>query len=139
MNDLNIFTDGGSRGNPGPAASAFIVTRDGKLIAKGSKFLGIETNNFAEYTAVIIALEWILKNIDVIDGGGKINFILDSELVVKQLNGVYKVKNPDMKILYQLVSKLIETIPCEFTFTSVAREKNKDADRLVNETLDLPR
>src|SRR3990172_2608879 len=95
---LTIHTDGGSRGNTGPAASGFVVELDGKEIYKGSKFLGKQTNNVAEDSAVILALEWIVKNKILLDvqgtiQSGLITFLLDSELVVKQIKGLYKVKD----------------------------------------------
>jgi ribonuclease HI len=135
MSELQIFTDGGSRGNPGKAASAFIVYRSDKIIAKGSKYLGIATNNYAEYTAVIIALEWLLDNYRSWKVT-HVGFVLDSELVVRQLNKIYKVKNLDIKKLNDRVNDLIVKIPVGFTFNVVTRDKNKQADKLVNDTLD---
>ena len=79
MQNLNINCDGGSRGNPGPAASAFIVSRDGEVIYKESKFLGVATNNDAEYSAVILALKWLSK-LRELGENRRVNFILDSEL-----------------------------------------------------------
>lgn len=135
MSEIKIFTDGGSRGNPGPAAAAFIVKVSNKEIFSNSKFLGVDTNNFAEYSAVIIALEWLDKNYKK-NGFTKVNFILDSELVVRQLNKIYKVKNSKIKVLYEDVVKKLSDISCKFTFTSVTRDKNHEADKLVNQTLD---
>ena len=98
-----IYCDGGSRGNPGPAASAFVVTEDGKTIFKDSKFLGVETNNVAEYQALIKALELACKFTK-----DEITCNLDSELVVKQLLGEYKVRNPKLLPLFLKVQKLQE-------------------------------
>ena len=89
-NDLKIFCDGGARGNPGPAAAAFVVFSGNKTLAKEGKYLGSTTNNQAEYNAVLLAMKWLLKNKSNIDGK-KVDFYLDSELVVKQLMGEYKV------------------------------------------------
>ncbi len=135
MKAIKIFTDGGSRGNPGPGASAFVVVNSDKTIATGSKYLGEVTNNTAEYSAVILALDWLLTNFKKLTVQN-VNFVLDSELVVRQLNGVYKVKNDQIKILFDMVKAKLSNIPCEFTFSSVSRDKNKEADKLVNETLD---
>ena len=91
---IRVYTDGGARGNPGPAASAFVVTEDGKTIFKDSKFLGVETNNVAEYTAVLLAIEWLSDK----KAKGEIIINLDSQLVERQLNGFWKIKSPKLKI-----------------------------------------
>lgn len=135
MKAIKIFTDGGSRGNPGPGASAFVVVVSDKIIATGSKYLGEVTNNTAEYSAVILALDWLSTNFKKLMAQNVI-FVLDSELVVRQLNGIYKVKNDQIKILFDTVKAKLTNIPCEFTFNSVSRDNNKEADKLVNETLD---
>jgi ribonuclease HI len=135
MKDVTIFTDGGSRGNPGMAACAFVVEHNDRVIGKGTKFLDTTTNNIAEYSGVIIALEWVKKNYSKL-GIRDINFILDSELVVRQLNKQYKVKNNDLKILHNNILQTISELPLGFVFESVTRDKNKLADKLVNETLD---
>lgn len=135
---ITVHTDGGSRGNPGPAASAFIVEKGDKVLYKGRKYLGNATNNFAEYTAVILALNWLLEKSGVNFSEEKlVSFILDSELVVKQLNGVYKVKDENIKKLFMEVISKIKEIPTSVKFTHVRREQNKIADQLVNEELDL--
>jgi len=129
-----IHCDGGARGNPGRAASAFVVERDGKRFASGAALLGVTTNNVAEYNAVILALEWLIENKNVL--GKKAIFNLDSELVVKQLNGFYKVKDENLRNLFLTVVYLIKQLSVEVVFKSVPREKNKLADFLVNEKLD---
>jgi ribonuclease HI len=132
---LTINTDGGSRGNPGPAASAFVVQKEGKEIYKAAKFIGKATNNIAEYTAVLLAADWLLQNFK----GSKvleINFILDSELVVKQINGLYKVKDENIKKIYLKIVDTLKSLNASVTFQHVRREKNKIADFLVNEELD---
>ncbi len=133
-----IHTDGGSRGNPGPAARAYVVQFNGKVIEKKSKYLGFSTNNKAEYEGVIMAITWLLN-----DGGellGNVNnniiFLLDSELVVKQLNGLYKVKDKDLQILSYKIYKLKSKFNNELFFKHIPREKNKLADFLVNKELD---
>jgi formyltetrahydrofolate-dependent phosphoribosylglycinamide formyltransferase len=126
--------DGGSRGNPGPAAAGFVLSdRQGsRLMARGF-FLGQTTNNVAEYTSLIKALE----------GAGKINteqiaVFSDSELLVKQINGEYKVKSEQIRPLYQQAVHLLDQLK-NWSVRHVPREKNKEADRLVNQALDLGR
>ena len=126
-----LFTDGGSRGNPGPAAiGAFIFDENDNLVTFLGEYLGEETNNFAEYTALIRGLNLAAK-----EGIDSIECNLDSELVVKQLNGQYKVKNENIIPLH----KKVETLKKEFksiSFVHVRREFNKHADRMVNIILD---
>ena len=134
-NDLKIFTDGGSRGNPGPAASAFVVYKKGDVLNTGSKYLGIKTNNQAEYTAVILALDWLEGNLQT--DIEVINFYLDSELVVRQLTGIYKIKDQQLRELAtQIRSKIAKLDRLDFKFVAIPRESNKLADYLVNEALD---
>lgn len=138
-NKINIYCDGGSRGNPGKSASAFVVEDGNKLIYSESKYLGIATNNFAEYSAVLSALYWIKANKQ--EPKGEIIIILDSELVVKQINGVYKVKDKKLKEIYLRIKNILEKFPPlpgkqKIIFKSVSREKNKAADFLVNRKLD---
>ena len=132
---LTIHTDGGSRGNPGPAAAAFVVERGSELVFQGSKFLGNVTNNFAEYSGVLIALEWVLSS-EIPAEDLQINFVLDSELVVRQINGLYKVKDLNLQKLFQEVKKLISETGKKIVFSNVPRNQNKLADLLVNEELD---
>lgn len=132
---LEIHTDGGSRGNPGPAASAFVAEIDGKHFFEGSKFIGKETNNVAEYQAVLLALKWLTEE-QANESFNEIIFYLDSELVVRQLQGKYKVKSEGLISLHQNAKALIDKVNPKITFISVPREKNKQADLLVNETLD---
>ncbi|KKQ53419.1 MAG: Ribonuclease H [Candidatus Woesebacteria bacterium GW2011_GWB1_39_10b] len=133
---LKIFTDGGARGNPGPGAAAFIAIKDGRIINKDSKYLGFTTNNEAEYHGVILALKWLLRS-SLAASFTKISFFLDSELVTQQLEGNYKVKSENLKKLNLEVRVLVEKLETkDINFLSVAREKNKIADRLVNERLD---
>jgi ribonuclease HI len=133
--DFTIYTDGGARGNPGPAACSFVVEADGVAIHKGSKYLGKETNNFAEYQGVILALEWINENAGKFEGK-TINFFLDSELVVRQLNGIYKIKNKILQDVNFRATSLIKKSTAEISFGYIPRTKNKIADFLVNKELD---
>lgn len=131
LNEITIYCDGGARGNPGPAASSFVVKdQKGSVIHKEGKYLGNATNNVAEYKAVIMALGWIRGK------KYKPTFFLDSELVVRQLNGVYKVKNKTLIDLVLQIRKLEREIGNHITYKNVPREENSLADSLVNETLD---
>ncbi len=131
MKRLIIHTDGGARGNPGPAGiGVYIQDEQGNVAYEHSRYLGETTNNVAEYTAVIDALE-IAKEL----GAEHVDFFLDSELVVRQLNGLYKVKNQTLAQLYLKIHNLRLGF-AKATFTHVRREQNKDADRLSNEAMD---
>jgi len=134
---IKVFCDGGSRGNPGPAAYGFNVVDQGVNLYSGSGYLGVTTNNVAEYGAVIAALNWIYKNMDRL--GKEIVFVLDSELVVKQINGNYKVKDSKLKELNLEVKELLNKIERQIIFTNVTRENNQVADGLVNYELDKKR
>lgn len=128
--ELVINTDGGSRGNPGPAAIGVVIsTPDGAHLESFGEYIGETTNNQAEYSAVVRAIEEAAKYRPT-----RIRFLLDSELVVKQLNGQYKVKNADLMPLY---SKIVQHIHNqEVTFKHVRREQNTLADIEVNKALD---
>ena len=131
---LKIYCDGGARGNPGPAAAAFVVERRGKVIFKSARFLGKATNNVAEYSAVLLAMRWLSK-FDPKDLS-EVRFILDSELVAKQLAGLFKIKNENLRNLYFSVKEEEKKIPLSISFAAVPRNKNRLADLLVNRTLD---
>lgn len=138
MKKLIVYTDGGSRGNPGPAGiGAVICNEKAEPIKRYSHYLGVSTNNEAEYQAVIFALKKVKalfgkkasKNIEIVVRS-------DSELLTKQLEGEYKVLNPKIQLLFIEVWNLrIDFKKVRFTF--IPREKNEEADRLVNEALDL--
>lgn len=129
---INIFCDGGARGNPGPAAYGFVVKLDSQTIKEEGKTLGIATNNFAEYTAVIKALSWLSEEYH----GQDLNFFLDSKLVVSQLSGLYKIKSAQIRSLVFEV-KALENQFGQIKYTHIPREKNKEADRMVNMALDF--
>lgn len=133
MQSITINCDGGSRGNPGPAASAFSATLNREVVHNESKFLGVATNNDAEYSAVILALRWISKSEYK---HYPLNFILDSELVVRQIKGIYKIKNQKLKARFFEIDSLIKNLGTQIKFENVARVKNKIADSLVNAELD---
>lgn len=132
---LSIFTDGGSRGNPGPSALGVVIkNEEGKTIQKLNKFLGNKTNNQAEYLAVLEVFEWLSVNQDL--SSLKIDFFIDSKLVVNQLSGFYKIKNQDLKDLIIKIKFLENKISGKIFYHFIPREKNKEADFLVNQTLD---
>lgn len=135
MEEIIIHCDGGARGNPGPGASAFVVEKKGKIIFKTAKLIGEVTNNVAEYKAVLFALEWLKGNPEKITEEN-INFVLDSELVAKQLSGEFKIKNENLRNLYFSVKKIEESLDKTFSYNNVSRSKNKLADFLVNQELD---
>lgn len=128
-----IHTDGGARGNPGPAAVGVVVTKNGKPFHQFGKCIGETTNNVAEYAAVIEALTY-LKEQNV--RHANIAFVLDSTLVVNQLNGLFKIKDTRLRELMVKVMELEAEIGEWVTYESVPREKNRDADSLVNFYLD---
>jgi len=133
-NQVKIFCDGGARGNPGPAAWAFVVYAGDAKIWEDSGFIGKTTNNVAEYQAVIHALKWLVFNKNKFEG--PIFFYLDSELVVNQLNGRYKIKSGNLKPLIIKVRDLENQSSLTFRYGHVLRNKNKIADALLNQTLD---
>lgn len=134
MSKLIIYTDGGSRGNPGLAgAGAIIYDENRKVVAEISEFLGTATNNQAEYQAIIAAIK---KAVAL--GASEAEFYMDSELAVKQLNREYKVKNKDLAPLFLAVYNLTLSFK-KISFTHIPREMNKEADRLANEAMDRGR
>jgi ribonuclease HI len=133
-NSLRIFTDGGARGNPGPAASAFAMFDKEKLIYKDSKYLGVATNNVAEYNAVLLAYNYLLANKI---SGENLDFFLDSELVVNQLKGNYKIKKDALIKLATSIKSLEKLLKFKkISYTFVRREQNVFADKLVNICID---
>jgi ribonuclease HI len=138
MNEtIIVFTDGGARGNPGPSGIGVrIENAEGKLIKEFSKYIGEQTNNFAEYEAVALALETIKKIYGVKTKALTIEVRLDSELIQKQLTGLYQIKEPTLFPQYIKVHNLLVSAFPKVTFTHIPREKNKEADRLANEAMD---
>ena len=122
--------DGGSRGNPGPAGYGVRIERDDGTVAELKESLGIATNNVAEYRGLLAALAWA-----VAEGIGRLHVRSDSELLVKQMRGEYKVKNRALQALFLEASGLAREIR-RVTYTAVRREHNELADSLVNEALD---
>ncbi len=134
---LQIYCDGGARGNPGPAACAFVVYTDpagaGEVREKRGKYLGEVTNNVAEYSAVVEALMWLKEHQKDVE---KVEFFLDSKLVVNQLNGKFKIKEPRLRELLMAVRELEAKIGTFVTYSYIPRERNTQADELVNAILD---
>lgn len=128
-----IHTDGGARGNPGPAAIGVVIDHEGKTVHEFGRYIGATTNNVAEYTAVIDALEWLKSNNK---HPALVQFILDSELVVKQLGGIYKIKDAKLRELSFKVRMLEADIKASVRYMAVRREENKRADYFVNKALD---
>jgi ribonuclease HI len=122
--------DGGSRGNPGPAGYGVHIERADGTIVELKEFLGTTTNNVAEYSALLAALRWATEH-----GASPLLIRSDSELLVKQMRGEYRVKNPGLQPLYEDARALIRRIG-RVTFEHVRRELNTDADRLANEAMD---
>jgi ribonuclease HI len=126
-----MFTDGGARGNPGPAAFAYVIeAEDGTVLAAHGEAIGIATNNVAEYSALVEGLE---RARDL--GLHALEVVSDSELLVKQMRGEYKVKNEALRDLSIQAARLAREIG-DVRYTAVRREHNELADRLVNEALD---
>ena len=133
---INIYTDGGSRGNPGPSGIGVVITQEGQILKKYGEFIGNATNNQAEYEALIFALE----KAKLLFGkkkakGMEIDVFMDSELIVKQLNHEYKIKEKDLQLLFLKVWNLILDFK-KISFNHIPREDNKEADKLVNQALD---
>ncbi|MGE3278423.1 MAG: ribonuclease HI family protein [Candidatus Altimarinota bacterium] len=127
-----VFSDGGSRGNPGPAGCGAVITdKDGKVLKKLKKYLGVTTNNQAEYQALILGLQAADKM-----KAEQITCYLDSLLVVEQLNGKWKVKKAELKPHYELIKGFVLQHP-NTRFHHIPREKNTMADQLANEAMDL--
>ena len=128
--ELTIYTDGASRNNPGEAGAGAVIKQAGKDVAALARYLGTTTNNVAEYTAAIIALEHA-----VLLGASRVRLFADSELLVRQINGRYKVKNEGLKKLYYTVKELIAKIGC-VEVQYIPREQNREADALANKAID---
>jgi len=128
---LHAHCDGGSRGNPGPSGfGAVIADARGHKVAELSEFLGTRTNNFAEYSGLLAVLGWALEH-----GHRQLKVVSDSELMVKQIQGKYKVNSPDLKPLWQEARNRIAKLE-NFEISHALRHKNKEADALANEAMD---
>jgi probable phosphoglycerate mutase len=128
---INAHCDGGARGNPGPAGYGAVIQDDhGTVLAELSDFLGIRTNNYAEYSGLLACLQYALDH-----NHRRLRVVSDSELMVKQIQGKYKVNSPDLKPLWQEARNRIARLD-GFEISHALRHKNKEADRLANEAMD---
>lgn len=128
---INAHCDGGARGNPGPAGyGAVIQAEDGTVLAELSEFLGFKTNNFAEYSGLLGVLHWAIEN-----RYARLRVVSDSELMVKQIQGRYKVNSPDLKPMHAEARGLIAKLD-SFEISHALRHKNKLADKLANDAMD---
>lgn len=130
MSRAVIHCDGGSRGNPGPAGCGFVITEAGRTVCRGGRYIGVATNNVAEYQALI----WALENARHA-GYESVTVYADSELLVKQINGVYRVKNAGLKPLFVEALALLREF-ASYKVEHVYREQNVEADALANEAMD---
>ncbi|MBP7807356.1 ribonuclease HI family protein [Candidatus Saccharibacteria bacterium] len=132
ITEVSIYGDGGSRGNPGPSAAGWVIyDMDGNILKSDGHYMGITTNNQAEYTALKLGLLDAERL-----GAQRVNVFMDSLLVINQLKGVYKVKNKELWPIYAAIVQQCEQAFDSVTFTHVPREKNKAADAMVNKVLD---
>jgi probable phosphoglycerate mutase len=128
---LIAHCDGGSRGNPGPSGyGAVLEDESGQIVARLSQFLGIQTNNYAEYSGLLAVLRWAHEH-----GRSRLRVISDSELMVKQMKGIYKVSSPGLRPLWEEAKKLARQLE-KFEMSHTLRGGNKEADRLANEAMD---
>jgi ribonuclease HI len=131
---LVVHVDGGARGNPGPAAGAAVIsTPDGDVVDEAHELLGLATNNVAEYRGLLLGLQRAREL-----GADEVEIVNDSELVAKQVNGLYKVKHPDMRPLHAQAMEALRGFQ-RWTVRSVPRAENAAADALVNQALDAAR
>lgn len=134
MKYLKIFTDGGARGNPGPAAYGVVVkNQNNKIIHKDGQKIGKATNNQAEYEGLIAGLKWVVDN--QLEPKS-IDFYLDSRLIVNQMQGNFKVKSTNIRPLWRRAKKVADQIEAKIDYHHIPREKNYQADALLNEALD---
>lgn len=131
---LVVHVDGGARGNPGPAAAGAVVsTPDGEIVAEAAEAIGVATNNVAEYRGLLLGLDKAREL-----GASEVEVVNDSELIAKQVNGLYKVKHPDMKPLHAAALQALSGFE-RWSIRSVPRAQNAGADALVNQALDAAR
>lgn len=136
---LVVKTDGGARGNPGPAAiGVFIKDKStNKILYEEGKYIGSATNNVAEYTAVIEALAWLIKNKKILEPNyDRVELMSDSALIVNQLNGLYKIKNANLQMLSLKVKTLEMQLFAPIKYFHIRREHNTQPDKILNKALD---
>ena len=129
MHKLTLYTDGGARGNPGPAGIGVVILDNGKTVKEYGEYIGEGTNNQAEYRALLSGLETIKEM-----GATEVDIFMDSELIVKQIKGEYKVRDQNLADIYLKVHNLL--IGFKYSITHIRREKNKLADAMVNNAID---
>lgn len=127
-----VYSDGGSRGNPGKSAYAIVVTCNGRIVHEHAEFLGVHTNNYAEYRGLISGISKVIEL-----GGDEAEFVMDSQLVIRQMTGEYKVKSADMKVLHEDAVALASMIP-KVSYRNVRRSEEliPRADALLNDEMD---
>ena len=130
-NHWRLFVDGASRNNPGMSGAGIHLLKNNRTVKKVGFYLGIKTNNQAEYAALLIGIYYLMQYWQPTDA---VEILSDSQLLVRQLNGEYKVRHPDLKPLHLLAKSLLHTIPCKITH--VLREKNYIADEMANVGID---
>lgn len=135
IQNISVYTDGGARGNPGPAAVGVFVETDNQELAAIGRTIGEDTNNGAEYKAVIEGLIWLIENKEKIKESN-ITFYVDSQLVASQLQGIFKVKNAKIRELIFVIREKEAELKMPVRYIHIPREKNKKADLLVNLALD---
>jgi ribonuclease HI len=133
---VSVYTDGGSRGNPGHSGFGVVIYNDARqIIAQISKYIGLATNNEAEYSALIESLLWLRDN-SSIHQVSEVTFYSDSQLMVRQLQGRYKVKAPNILPLFNQAKTLLNSLNFNYQFSDIPREQNSLADQLANDAMD---
>jgi ribonuclease HI len=133
---IQVFTDGGSRGNPGPGALGVYIAKNNQELVSFGKALGHTTNNVAEYSAAVAALSWLLEHEAVLSDEKEIFFFADSQLLISQITGIYKIKNATLRDLLFTIRRLEAELKKPIHYRHIPREQNKLADRQVNLALD---
>ncbi len=136
---VKIFTDGGSRGNPGHAATGLVIeSENGTILHQAGEYVGVTTNNEAEYQAILQASTWLNQHNADLEKQGfiKLSFFLDSKLVVEQLNRNWKIKEPRMAVWAERCWQQLKSLSLPYTISHIPREQNSAADALVNQALD---
>jgi len=133
--NLKIFTDGGSRGNPGIAGGGVVVRDKNNVVFEKSIFFGQKTNNESEYLAFITAVEWLVKY-SLENNVSSVNFFLDSKLVVEQINKNWKIKEPRLRELANQAWNKLSSLPYQYKIEHILRDKNFEADALANQAMD---
>ena len=126
-----LYVDGASRNNPGPAGAGFYLLKDGKAVEKQGMYLGKKTNNQAEYLALLLGVYFAQNHMAP---GDTLVIKADSELMVRQINGIYKIKNVELARMHSVIRKMLDVL--KFTMVHVRREENEIADKLANEGID---